>query len=561
MTETPTLTPLDRRCLEALKTLGKALGQMSLYQIGHPAVAVILAEARGQLSQALAQVSSGELLYSFDGEKLVANGRIIGTAALLPSTIPALFTRFKLASLTFKAGLGEAELAAFCRLAAAKPESEAAKDPAAYLKANGVEHVVFSEAVYAKMSEEALAQAVDERSLGEILGALIGSALSDPARQQHAYERITALLGEDVRRQVDEKIKPLQRENTMLANESARMQGVFGNMVEGVVMVDEQGKVLMMNPAAENIYGTRLSGVAGLHLTAKAGPEHMVTLAAELTTPEDRAINPAVEQTAAAEETRRILKAAGAVVQNQDGKIVGMVSQLSDAAQQKELQRVQRDFVAHVTHELRAPLSSIHAALEILQGEVADRIREEESRILSTALKNTDRLAALISSILDFSKIESGQMRVFPKKDDAETIAREAVDSLSPWAAKKGLSLKLLATLDMPPVLADSQRVVQVLVNLLSNAIKFTPRGGSISVRVQLAPGKTAGGPRFVEFAVSDTGPGIPKKDQERVFEKFIQIAAGEMHVGGTGLGLAIAKALVHLHGGKMWIESEEGHG
>jgi signal transduction histidine kinase len=105
---------------------------------------------------------------------------------------------------------------------------------------------------------------------------------------------------------------------------------------------------------------------------------------------------------------------------------------------------------------------------------------------------------------------------------------------------------------------SDAPRTVQVIVNLLSNSIKFTPAGGKIVVKLAR---RTEGSSTYVEFAVADTGPGIPKEEQKRVFEKFAQIASGESHIGGTGLGLSIAKALVHLQKGKMWIESEPGSG
>ena len=561
MAESPTLTPFDRRCLDALTSLGKTLGQMTLYKIGHPAVAATLKIAEDHLAQALAETANGDLLYSFDHDKLIANGRIIGTTGQLPSSVRTMFTRFKLASLTFKAGLANSELVMFCELAASRPDAVVAADPQAFLSGKGVTHIVFSEAVYSKMTEEALVQTIDQRaSLDEIIQALIGTAITDPKKQRKAFEKVTQLLADDIQKRVEEVVKPLQIEKTQLANESARTQSVLQNMVEGVVMVDDQGKILMMNPAAEQLYGVTLAEVAGQPVTSKMGEEHMVTMAKELTTPGDRDISKDVAVSAADDDTRKTIKASSAVVQNQEGKVVGVVSQLTDVAKHKELQFMQRDFVAHVTHELRAPLSSIRAALEILQGEMADKIRDDENRMLTTALKNADRLGDLINSILDFSKIESGQMSVYPKKYDAERIARDGVDSLGAWALKKRLTLSLVSVPELPPVSADAQRVVQVLINLLSNAIKFTPVGGSITVRVSPSGDKVTG-ERTVQYSVTDTGPGIPKKEQKRIFEKFVQIAAGEMHVGGTGLGLAIAKALVHLHGGKMWVESDEGHG
>jgi histidine kinase len=149
-------------------------------------------------------------------------------------------------------------------------------------------------------------------------------------------------------------------------------------------------------------------------------------------------------------------------------------------------------------------------------------------------------------------------MTVFPKPVAPDKIAKEAVDSLQPWAQKKRIELTMVAASGLPQVDSDAPRTVQVLVNLLSNAIKFTPAGGKITVSVSR---RTEGIETYVEFAVKDTGPGIPKSEHQRVFEKFAQISSGEMHVGGTGLGLSIAKALVHLQRGRMWIESEPGLG
>lgn len=551
----------DKACLEALRALGKTLGQMTLYKIGHPAVAETLKTAEEQLNRVLGQAAEGQLTFSFDAEKLVANGRIVGGRKDLPTSVPAVFSRFKLASLTFKAGLSNAELAAFCELASLRADAEAARDPEAYLKGKGVTRIVFSEAVYAKMTEDALVQAISQRSLDEIVQALIGSALSDPKAQRKAYDKVTQLVADDIQRRVDEVVRPLQQERDVLANEQTRTQNVISNMVEGVVVVDDAGKILMMNPVAEQIYGTTLAQAAGTNLIEKTGEEHIVTMACEIATPADRPIKPEV-QIAGEGEVKKTLKSAGAVVQNEQGKLVGMVSSLSDAAKYKEVQRMQRDFIAHVTHELRAPLTSISAALEVLEGEISGKLGESQTKMLASARTNSGRLAELINGILDFSKIESGQMQVFPKKADPERIAREGVDSLAAWAAKKRVKLSLVVGPELPPVVADAKRTIQVLINLLSNAIKFTPKDGTITVKLDLSTeSRGIAAQRFVEFSVTDTGPGIPKADQKKVFEKFVQIASGEMHVGGTGLGLAIAKALVHLQGGRMWVESEPGHG
>lgn len=561
-----------RQCLEALKSLGKTLGQMTLYKIGHPSVAATLQLAEQHLNEALGQ-TGGEVSFAIDQDKWLANGRIVAGVAQAPSVLQAFFTRFKIGSMTFKTGVTGAELAAFCELASLRSDAPQAADPKGFLREKGVAHIELNEAVYAKVGGAAPAPAPatapapapgeppppppEFNTLDEALRLLVERAVPDQAGRDKVLDKVMQLLTTDIAKRVDEVTRTLREEKNVLQNEQTRTQSVLQNMVEGVVVVDEQGKILMMNPAAEEIYGTTLADAAGKHLAEKAGEAQMITLANEISTPKDREIKPEVAVSGEG-DTKKTLKASGAMIQNEAGKVVGMVTSLPDVTKHKQLQRMQRDFVAHMTHELRAPLSSIRAALEILQGQSSGKLEADETRMLDTALKNSDRLADMINSILDFSKIESGQMTVFPKPTDAERIAREAVESLAPWASKKRLNMSLSVMPGLPPVNADAKRVVQVLVNLLSNAIKFTPVGGSIVVKVGPAGG---GGERAIEYAVTDTGCGIPKAEQKRVFEKFVQIASGEMHVGGTGLGLSIAKALVHLHGGKMWVESDEGKG
>jgi PAS domain S-box-containing protein len=588
MADTPTPPPsagLEKQATEALKSIGKALGQMALYKVGHPSVAATIQSALDSLTAALEATQKGSLVISIDHEKLIANGKMAGTLAQLPNSIATLFNRFKLSSLTFLSGLTLEELSAFCELAASRADAPAAADPKGYLVEKAVTRIVLNEAVYTKVGEQKpegsgaagegkgqgaggdagagtvnpeeeikdISDALNSGSLERTLHALVAKAVPDPVLRAKVLAQVMKLLEEDIAKRVEQVTLPLKREKKVVENEQIRTQAVINDMVEGVVVVDDAGKILMMNPAAEQVYGATLAQSAGKPITEKVSEQFVVTVASELQAPGDRDIKTDVQRQGTA-ETQRTLRASSAVVKTEDGKVVGMVSALPDQAKHRELQKMQRDFVAHVTHELRAPLSSIRAALEIMQGQMAGKIEEEETRMLNTALKNSDRLAELINSILDFSKLESGQMTVYPKPHEPAKVAGEAVEGLQPWAQKKRVTLTLQAPSGLPVVFADAPRTVQVIVNLLSNAIKFTPAGGSITVKLTK---RAEGNQGFVEFAVSDTGPGIPKAEQERIFEKFVQIAAGEMHVGGTGLGLSIAKALVHLQGGKMWVESD----
>ncbi|MBI4423032.1 MAG: PAS domain S-box protein [Elusimicrobia bacterium] len=572
---TPTPPPpagsFERLCLDGLKAVGKTLSQMNLYKVGHPAVMATLNESHDLLSQVLQQ-TDGEIAFSFDQDKVIANGRIVGAAAQVPNAISQFFARFRVGSLTFKAGLPSGELTALCEMAAMRAEQAKELDTASFLAGRSVQHIQVNEAIYAKVGEAVpapdaatatanaaaaaaeLVEKVRAASVEDSIAALVKAAVPDPADQAKVIEAVRQRLREDIERRVNEATATLRREKTQIQNEQVRTEAVLTNMAEGVVVVDDQGKVLMMNPAAEEIYGTSLAQVAGKPLTEAVKEEHLLSLAQQMgAAAADGPVQPAVD-VLSTDESRRTLRASAAVVQNEAGKTVGMVSVLSDVTKHKELARVEREFIAHVTHELRAPLSAIRAALEILQGQFAGRLQGDDERMLGTALRNADRLNDLIRDILDFGKIESGQMSVHAEPSDAKPIAAEAVEALQAWAQKKTLRIVLEAPEGLPQINADGRRTVQVLVNLLSNAIKFSPKNGQVTVRLERVH---EGGAKHVRFSVQDQGPGIPVEDQEKIFQKFVQIAAGERHVGGTGLGLAIAKALIHLQKGKLWVESE----
>jgi signal transduction histidine kinase len=212
---------------------------------------------------------------------------------------------------------------------------------------------------------------------------------------------------------------------------------------------------------------------------------------------------------------------------------------------------------AYLTHELRAPLTSIQCALSLLQGET-EALSAGAKQHLDICVRNAERLRGLIDDILDLSRIQAGRMHVLLMPCDAAELAREAADGLRPWAQKKGLALVVQCEDGCPPVSADRRRTVQVLMNLLSNAIKFTPEGGTITVRVEAGRRDDAG---FVAFSVTDTGRGIALDDQSRIFRYFAQAGEGLKRGEGSGLGLALARSMVELQGGTIGVDSVPGKG
>ena len=221
----------------------------------------------------------------------------------------------------------------------------------------------------------------------------------------------------------------------------------------------------------------------------------------------------------------------------------------------KELDNLKSEFFANISHELRTPLTLILAPLESMkQGEVGS-FTGEQIDFIDIMHKNTLRLLRLINNLLDFSKIEAGKMKIsFEKQDIAKHVA-SMVESAIPSAEKKGIDLILETDKDIQPIYFDREKVEKIFFNLLSNALKFTPKVGKITVEVRDKDD-------VVSVSVTDTGMGISKKDQGRLFNRFAQVdASSHREYEGTGIGLALAKELTELHKGRIYVNSTVGEG
>ncbi len=230
-----------------------------------------------------------------------------------------------------------------------------------------------------------------------------------------------------------------------------------------------------------------------------------------------------------------------------------------EAPARKPSRATEAQLGSYMTHELRAPLTSIRSALGLLAMNLEGRLSPEEAETLRLAAKNAERLGGLIDDVMDFSKTRAGRMETSCEALIPEELLDEAVESLRAWAVAKGVRLaKLPSEEPLPRVWADRRRTVQALTNLVSNAIKFTPAGGRVELSARVGRHQHAG---TIQFRVKDTGPGIPAKDLERVFACFEQSALGAKASHGTGLGLTLAKSMVELMGGRIWAESWPGLG
>ena len=231
--------------------------------------------------------------------------------------------------------------------------------------------------------------------------------------------------------------------------------------------------------------------------------------------------------------------------------------QLETANEQlKDLDRLKSDFVSNVSHELRTPLTAIKGAVDLLLREVPGPLNENQTHHLSRVRSNTQHLAGLINDLLDLSKIEEGKVELDAGRVSLGGLLHEVMETVKRLAAEKPVLLEVKVPEPSVLVWADRDKVTQVLMNLVGNAIKFTPPQGRVTVSA------SRDGTEWAQVSVNDSGPGISAEECQKIFQKFYQVSEdGEPKPKGTGLGLAISKALVELHGGKIWVESEEGRG
>jgi signal transduction histidine kinase len=224
-------------------------------------------------------------------------------------------------------------------------------------------------------------------------------------------------------------------------------------------------------------------------------------------------------------------------------------------AQLTEYDRMKSEFLSNVSHELRSPLAAIASAAKII-GRYGDVNKTTGKNFSSVILDETDRLGRLINDLLDLAKIESGKVEWnMEHLENPCDLLSQVVDTYRPLAEERGITLELVGPSKLPAIVADRDRVIQVLTNLCSNAVKFTPRGGRVTLTGEAACLRDHD---VVIVRVQDTGPGIPSDQLEKVFDRFHQVAAKTdgNKPKGTGLGLAICREVITHHNGEIWAEA-----
>lgn len=358
---------------------------------------------------------------------------------------------------------------------------------------------------------------------------------------------------------LDEVAREIARSGEDLMVERRRLGLILQALPDGIVLLDEQGRVLFLNAAAAGIFQIDREASRNKRLLEIARSEELYGLLRKAR--EGAQQETSRELTLVCAPRRAFLASAVVLSEPGSARSAGCLIILRDISEQKRIEKIRADFVAHVSHELKTPLTLIKGFVETLVEEGTQE-PEQVARYLSVIGENTDRLVRLVDSLLRLSSIEMGRIPLQRQPIDARKIVEKVVRTFHPRAREKGLELFFSVPETLPPVAADPDRLTEILVNLLDNAVKYTDRG---EIRVWAEFRDQTGGSSSwpgVVLGVSDRGVGIPAKDLPRVTERFYRVERGRQdEPQGSGLGLAIVKHLVRLMGGQLAIASRENEG
>ena len=345
---------------------------------------------------------------------------------------------------------------------------------------------------------------------------------------------------------LDDMAEQLGRRLAQANDEQARLRAVLQGMVEGVLVLDRSGAVILANPRLRELFGVwgSVEGRPALEVIRRAEVDAALTEAV-------RSAEPVVREIQLGGPSARQLEM-HAVRFPSHGALLGTVAVFHDVTEIHRLEGMRREFVANVSHELRTPLTAIRGFAETLRG--SDLSADQRRQYLDVILRHSDRLAALIEDLLELSRIEGGTRELALEPVDVAGLARALLEDLKP-RLDAGRLRAVVHVDEAPAALADRRALEQVLLNLLDNSIKYSEPGGKIEITL-------TGSADGLRIDVSDTGIGIPETDRARIFERFYRVEkARSRDLGGTGLGLSIVKHLVQALGGEVFVVSREGKG
>lgn len=393
-----------------------------------------------------------------------------------------------------------------------------------------------------------------------LAGAMLSWAISTPLRQRVAaivsvargyaagdLQRPLPDHGDDevgeVTRALNHAIQQLGRRVEELSRDRTRMAAVLASMVEGVLVVDDQGRLQHVNDAARRMLNLHHDATNHSYLEAIRHPGIVEQLSRVLAGESPASL----ELTVTREVNRTLVARVAPVVAAGRGAVLV----LHDITDLRRADQVRRDFVANVSHELRTPLTAVKGYAEALMDEVD---AAQGRKFLEIIYRHSTRMERLVNDLLWLARLDAGQEVPEFAGCDAATLIRAVAADFEPEARLKAQTLRVTVTPEACSLVVDPAKLHDIVRNLVENAVNYTPEGGIIDIAAQVVDGR-------YELSVSDTGPGLPSTDLQRVFERFYRVDKSRARPGGTGLGLSIVKNLAHVLGGEVTARNRDGGG
>jgi PAS domain S-box-containing protein len=354
---------------------------------------------------------------------------------------------------------------------------------------------------------------------------------------------------EEMRKALMNILEDVEEERKKAEEEKNKTLAIINNLADGLLVFDKEGKVSLINPQAEKFFGVKEKEIVGKSILELNQFDNF---------------QPIVEMVGS--EIKEMFRKEVFIKENlvlevttlpmvREGEKFGTLMILHDVTREKEIERMKSEFVSISAHQLRTPLSAIKWTLRMfLDGDLGE-ITKEQREFLERIYKSNERMISLINDLLNVTRIEEGRYVYKPTPVDVAQICQSTIELYKEEIERKNLELIFKKPQELPKVMADVEKISLAIQNLLENAIRYTLPGGKVEIVLEKKENE-------IQFLIKDTGIGIPKDQQSRVFTKFFRAPnAMKIDTQGSGLGLFITKNIIEAHGGKIWFESEEGKG
>ncbi|MBK3496794.1 cell wall metabolism sensor histidine kinase WalK [Viridibacillus sp. YIM B01967] len=392
--------------------------------------------------------------------------------------------------------------------------------------------------------------------LGIFIAKTITKPISDMRKQAQAmakgnFSRKVRVYGNDEIGQLaiafNHLTNRLQEAQSTTEGERRKLASVLANMTDGVIATDRKGRIMLINTPAQQLFKGEHDELMGRPLISVLGLDEGYTF-------EDLIhMKDAVNLDFSSPDHPYIWRANFSVIQKETGFVNGLITVLHDITEQEKIEMERREFVSNVSHELRTPLTTMRSYLEAL----ADGAWRDENiapTFLDVTQTETERMIRLVNDLLQLSRMDSREYELNADIVDFNKLFERIIDRFE-MSKSKNVEFQRLISDTACYVELDTDKITQVIDNIISNALKYSPDGGNIRFGVTAQDG-------ILKVMISDDGMGIPKENVDRIFDRFYRVdRARARSMGGTGLGLAISREMIQAHGGKIWAESDEGHG